>query len=86
MGGGQEAQRQQQMDLQSRMAPLQGMQGLQALLRMPGFQAGPNYLAAAGMQGQYGLDATQMNNQAQADYWQGLMQLANAGARASGGG
>lgn len=85
-GGGAEASRQQAMDLQSRMAPLQGMAGLRSLLQMPGFQPGANYLAAAGMQGQYGLDATQMQNQAQADYWQGLMNLAGAGARAAGGG
>src|SRR3954469_12048715 len=83
-GGGAEASRQQAMDLQSRMAPLQGMAGLRSLMAMPGFQPGANFLAAAGMQGQYGLDATQMQNQAQADYWQGLMGLAGAGAGAIG--
>lgn len=85
-GGGEEASRQQSMDLQSRMAPLQGLQGLRSMMQMPGFQPGANYLAAAGMQGQYGLDSTQMNNQGQADYWSGLMSALKAGATAGAGG
>lgn len=84
MGGGAEASRQQAMDINARMAPMQGLQGLQQLLHMPGFQPGANYLAAAGMQGQYGLDATQMKNQSQADYWKGLTGLGAAGIGMAG--
>jgi hypothetical protein len=83
MGGGQEASRQQQMDLQSRFAPLQGLQGLQGLLQQPGFNAGPNYLGAAQMGGQYGLDKTQMDNQ----FWSDLIgggSKAGAAALAAG--
>lgn len=69
MGGGQEASRQQQMDLTSRMAPLQGMSGLRNLSGMPGAPAGANYLGAAGMQGQYGMDAANMNR----DFWKDMI-------------
>lgn len=69
MGGGQEASRQQQMDLMSRMAPLEGMSGLRNLSGMPGAPQGANYLGAAGMQGQYGLQAQQMNR----DFWKDMI-------------
>lgn len=69
MGGGQEAQRQQGMDLQSRMAPLGAMGLLQGLMGMPNFQTGGNPLAAAGMQGQYGMDAANYNR----SFWKDLM-------------
>jgi hypothetical protein len=79
MGGGQEASRQQQMDLTSRMAPLQGMSGLRNLSGCRALRRGANYLGAAGMQGQYGLDAAQMNR----DFWKdmigGGMKIASAG-------
>jgi hypothetical protein len=79
-GGGQEASRQQAMDLQSRMAPLQGMAGLRSLMQMPGFQPGANYLAAAGMQGQYQLGSKELQNQAMADYWNGITGMAKGAA------
>lgn len=85
-GGGAEGQRAQQMDFASRMMPLQALQGLGGLSGQASFNPGANYLAAAGMQGQYGLDATQMQNQAMADYWKGITGLAGAGAKAAGGG
>jgi len=66
--GGQEQQRQQQM-------AMGGLQGLQGLMQMPNAPQGANQLAAAGMQGQYGLAATDINNQAQSDYWKGLMGI-----------
>jgi len=75
MGGGAEASRQQAMDLQSRMAPLQGLQGLQQLLHMPGFQPGPNYLAAAQAANDYNLQNSQMQNQMYGDYFSGLAGL-----------
>lgn len=84
-GGGQEASRQQAMDFNSRMMPLQALQGMQGLSGQAGVNPGANYLAAAGMQGQYGLDAQQMQNQAMADYWKGITGLAGAGAKAAGG-
>lgn len=69
MGGGQEASRQQGMDLTSRMAPLEMMGSLRSLLQMPGFQAGGGQLAAANAAGNYGLEASQQNHQ----FWNDLI-------------
>jgi hypothetical protein len=73
MGGGQEASRQQAMDLQSRLAPLMGMQGLSALLGHQGNPGGANYMGAGAAQ--YGADsqAFQQNGGALGGYGQ-LMQ------------
>lgn len=63
MGGGQEAQRQQGMDLQSRLAPLMGMQGMQGLLQQPQNQMLP--AAIAQYQGElqkYGIDQQGKNS------------------------
>jgi hypothetical protein len=78
MMGGQEQQRQQQM-------AMGGLQGLQGLMQMPNAPPGANMLAAAGMQGNYGLSAQEMNNQAAADYWKGLMGLGQTAAMAGAG-
>lgn len=63
MGGGQEATRQQGMDLQSRLAPLMGMQGLQGLTQMPGNQLLPAAIAQsqANLQ-KYGIDQQGKNS------------------------
>ena|SRR5713226_7716182 len=79
MGGGQEAQRQQGMDLTSRMAPLGAMGSMRSLLQMPGFMAGGGQLQAAQDQGQYALNAQQMNQQ----FWADLIK---GGAKAYSGG
>lgn len=77
--GGQEQQRQQQM-------AMGGLQGLQGLMQMPNAPQGANQLAAAGMQGQYGLAGQQMNNQAAADYWSAIMGAGMGGAKLAMGG
>jgi hypothetical protein len=82
IGGGQEAQRQQGMDLQARMAPLSGLQSLQQLLHMPGFQPGPNYLAATQAASNYNLQNAEQQNQMLADYFKGLAGLGVAGVGA----
>src|SRR6266850_3367357 len=79
-GGGQEASRQQAMDLQSRLAPFLGMQGIQGLSGMPGFQTGGNPLQAAALHGHYGMDAAQYNR----DFWKDLI-AGGAGAVKAGG-
>lgn len=63
MGGGQEATRQQGMDLQSRLAPLMGMQGLQGLTQLPGNQLLPAAIAQyqGGLQ-KYGIDQQGKNS------------------------
>jgi len=76
MGGGQEASRQQQMDLTGRMAPLWAMSGIKGLSSMPGTPPGANYLGAALAQGQYGMDAQKMNT----EFWKDIMSGASAAA------
>jgi hypothetical protein len=73
--GGQEASRQQQMDLTSRMAPLMGMHGMQALLQMPQFQQGPQYLAAAMADTQARQQQDAQSNAWWADLFSGLSGL-----------
>jgi hypothetical protein len=60
MGGGAEASRQQQMDLTSRAAPLQGLAGLKSLLQMPGYGQAGDILGA----GKMGYDANLQNFEA----------------------
>lgn len=84
MGGGQEASRQQGMDLTSRMAPLQQLGGLRSLLQMPSFMGGGSQLQAANAQGNYGLEASQIDRQ----FWQDVMKGGSkvAGSMFGGGG
>lgn len=49
MGGGQEASRQQNLDLNARAAPLQGLAGLRSLLQMPGYGQAGDMLGAGNM-------------------------------------
>ena len=72
MGGGQEASRQQAMDLQSRMGPLGALFGMKGLTQMPHFMPGPNYLGATVAANDYNLQNTQQQNQTWADYAKGL--------------
>lgn len=78
MGGGQEASRQQGMDLTSRMAPLGAMGSLRNLTQMPGFQGGGSQLQAANMAGQYGMDAAKMDQGFWNDLVGGGMDLAKS--------
>lgn len=77
MGGGQEASRQQQMDLTSRMAPLGAMGNLRSLLQMPGFMGGGSQLGAAQAKGNYGLQAQQMDDK----FWSDMI---SGGAKGAG--
>ncbi len=81
MGGGQEASRQQGMDINSRMAPLQGMSGLRSLLQMPGFMGGGNQLGAAQAQGNYGLQSSDINRQFYNDLISNGMKLFGSGKK-----
>jgi hypothetical protein len=76
IGGGQEAQRQQQMDLQSRLAPLLGMNGLKGLLGQQQVPGAPDYLGAGAAQ--YG--ANMSNYDANGGALGGFGQLLNAAA------
>lgn len=71
VGGGQEGQRQQQMDLASRGAPLSGMQGLMGLSGQPQNQL----LQAAMAQYQGGLQSYGMDQQGKNSALGGLMGL-----------
>jgi hypothetical protein len=89
MGGGQEASRQQQMDLTSRAAPLQGLAGLRSLLQMPGYGQAGDLLGA----GKMGYDANLQNFQANGGPlggWSSLLTalgpLIKAGGSAAAGG
>jgi hypothetical protein len=63
-------------NLAAREAPLHEMGQMQQLLNTPHFNTGPDYLGAAQAQGQYGLDATRLTNQAKGDMWGGIGQVA----------
>lgn len=85
MGGGQEASRQQQLDLTSRMAPLSGMGGLQRLTGMPTPGPAGNLQSAAAQQGQWDMDVSERNKK----YWQDLIRGGAsifAGGMGAGGG
>jgi len=82
MGGGQEASRQQQMDLTRRMAPLGAMSSLQGLTGMPGVPGAGNYLGAAGMQGDYAMQAKKYNDK----FWSDLIRGGASALAGAGGG
>ena len=86
MGGDQAAQ-QQQLDLNSRQAPLAGMQGLRGLLQMPGVGQAGDQLSAG--KDQFGANMQQFdaNGGALGGWGQllgALMPLLKAGGRAAG--
>lgn len=83
IGGGAEASRQQAMDLQARMAPLQGLQGLRALLQMYPFQPGANYLAAVQAENDYKVADAAQRNQMYGDIIGGAATLGAAGIGAA---
>ena len=57
---------------------MMGMQGIQGLSGMPGVQGNNNALQAAIAQGQYGMDAAKMNQQAWSDLIGGGSRLGAA--------
>jgi hypothetical protein len=69
--------RQQQLAelLKQRGLPLEEMQALMGLTQTPQFNQGPDYLGAAGLQGQYDMGAWGAQNKNRADTMQGLMKL-----------
>lgn len=71
--------------LRRRGQPLSELQALQGFLAQPGFAQvqGPNFLNAAGMAGNYGLQAFDATNRANADFYGGLMDLLKSGAGAA---
>lgn len=69
---GNAAQQEQQMDVTSQQAPFQTQQLIQALMGMPGFSAGPNYLGAAEATGAYNLQNQQLQNSAMGGLFSGL--------------
>lgn len=86
MGGGQEASRQQAMDLVGRAAPLQGLSSLRSLLQMPGYGQAGDVLGA----GKMGYDANLQNFEANGgplggwgQLLQALAPLVKAGGRAA---
>lgn len=79
MGGGQEGQRQQQMDLQSRMAPLQGLEGMSGLTGQSGF-AQSQLLPAAIAQYQGALQGYGIQQQGKNSTMGGLSNLGGAAA------
>lgn len=68
--------------LRQRGQPLAELLAMRGFLQQPQFNqvAGPDYLGAAGMQGNYDLGAWQAQNQANADLYGGIMDGASAAA------
>lgn len=71
--GGDQAQQQQQLDLNSRQAPLAGMQGLRSLLQMPGSGQAGDQLGAGQLQTKANMDQYNANGGALGGFGQ-LMQ------------